>query len=298
MIKLSGRVKHIAVLFLITVLFLSLPQTVIATEETGSIRLSYQIEGAEFALYHIANISEYGEITLTDDYSNYGVDLESENSALTLAAYITNDNIKPLATAETNEDYIANFENLNQGIYLILGSTKVVDDVRYTALPVMVSLPFEDTDGALIWDLEVNAKYEKLPLDGDTEISVLKIWKDEVNQNSRPKEISIDLSKDGKKYDTVVLNADNNWKHTWENLDKGSQWLVTESVVPEGYEVNIQQNGNSFVVTNTYKKVDTPTNPSVPKLPQTGQLWWPVYVLVFTGLCFIIVGVNRRRKNV
>lgn len=297
MIKLSERVKHISVFFLIAVLFLSLPQIALATE-MGSIKLSYQVEGAEFALYHIGDIADNGEITLSDDYSGYGIELESENAASTLAAYITNDDKKPLSTAVTDKDYVANFDNLPKGIYLILGSTKIVDGVSYTALPVMVSLPFVDTDKNLIWDLEVNGKYEKNPVGADTQISVLKIWKDETNQNLRPKDISIELTKDGQKYDTVTLNSDNNWKHTWKNLDSSSQWLVTEKNVPVGYEVNIQRNGNTFIVTNTYKDVDKPTSPVVPALPQTGQLWWPVYALTFAGMFFIIVGVIRRRKNV
>lgn len=297
MVKFSEKVKRISVFFLIAVLFLSLPQTAYATE-MGSIKLSYQVEGAEFSLYHVGGIDQNGDITLSDDYSDYGVDLESENAASTLAAYITNDDKKPLTTDETDKDCIANFDNLPKGIYLILGSTKIVNGVSYTALPVMVSLPFVDTDKNLIWDLEVNGKYEKNPVGADTQISVLKIWKDETNSNSRPREISIELTKDGQKYDTVTLNSDNNWKHTWKKLDSGSQWVVTENNVPKGYEVDIQRDGNTFVVTNTYKEVDKPTNPSIPTLPQTGQLWWPVYVLVFAGMCFIIVGVIRRRKNV
>lgn len=297
MVKLYERIKRISVFFLIAVLLLSLPQTAIATE-MGSIKLLYQIEGAEFKLYHIGNVNEYGDIALLDDYSEYGVDLESENVATTLASYISSDNIKPLATAKTDKDFIVNFDNLNRGIYLILGTSKIVGDVRYTALPVMVSLPFVNDDESLVWDLEVNGKYEKVPLDSNNEISVLKIWKDDTNPNSRPNEITIELLKDGVKYDTIVLNSDNNWKHTWQNLGSANQWLVTEKNVPNGYEVNIQQDGITFIVTNTYKKVDTPPTPSVPTLPQTGQLWWPVYALIFTGLCFIIVGVIRRGKNV
>ena len=33
------------------------------------------------------------------------------------------------------------------------------------------------------------------------------------------------------------------------------------------------------------------------KLPQTGQLWWPVPVLLAVGLLFVILGLLRRRGN-
>lgn len=41
--------------------------------------------------------------------------------------------------------------------------------------------------------------------------------------------------------------------------------------------------------TNPYK---TPEN----KLPKTGVLWWPVPVLLFAGLTFLMIGVVRRRR--
>ena len=41
-----------------------------------------------------------------------------------------------------------------------------------------------------------------------------------------------------------------------------------------------------------------PSNPQTPgnsKLPQTGQLWWPVPMLLAAGLLFIVIGLIRRR---
>lgn len=46
---------------------------------------------------------------------------------------------------------------------------------------------------------------------------------------------------------------------------------------------------DSAVFTNTYKK---PGN----KLPQTGQLWWPVPILMVLGVAFVTVGLVRRRR--
>ncbi len=297
MLKFSAKVKHVSIFLLIAILFFSFPQTAIATEEVGSINLSYAIEGAEFSLYKIASVASQADITLADEYSDYDVDLESENVALTLASYIQSDNIQPLATAVTDENCVAKFNNIQKGVYLILGSSKVVDNVKYTALPVIASLPFSYND-SLVWDLEVNGKYESVPYDSSVELSVLKIWKNVPSENLQPKEVSISLTKNGEIYDTITLNSDNNWKHKWTKLNESDQWAVIENNVPNGYEVNIQKDKNTFVVTNIYKKTDVPPTPSTPTLPQTGQLWWPVYVLAVVGICFIIAGVIRRRKNV
>lgn len=43
--------------------------------------------------------------------------------------------------------------------------------------------------------------------------------------------------------------------------------------------------------------VPTPTPPpSTPRLPQTGQLWWPVPVLAFCGLLLIVYGWSKRKN--
>ena len=296
MLKFYAKVKHVSVFLLIAILFFSFPQTVIATdEEEGSINLSYAIEGAEFSLYKIASIDSQSKIALADEFSVYNIDLESENVAFTLASYIQSDDIQPLSTAVTDQNCVARFNNIPRGFYLILGSTKVVNNIKYTALPVTVSLPYS-YNNSLVWDLEVNGKYESVPSNSSVEILAIKIWKNVSDEKQQPKEVSISLTKNGKVYDTVTLNSANNWKHKWTELNESDQWAVIENNVPDGYEVNIQKDKNNFVVTNTYK--DTPSTPSTPELPQTGQLWWPVYVLTVVGICFIITGVVRRRKNV
>ena len=158
---------------------------------------------------------------------------------------------------------------------------------------------------------------------------VLKVWKDAGYTHSRPDHVVVQLLKDGKVYDTVTLNEENHWRYTWEELDKNARWTVVEKEM-SGYTVQIRQEGITFVVTNTRKVPHTPTpptpptppdkphkptpptpptppetptpperpvppGPSVPTLPQTGQLWWPVPILLAAGLILIIFGLIRRR---
>ena len=104
------------------------------------------------------------------------------------------------------------------------------------------------------------------PSDNTVERRVLKVWKDDIQQ-CRPKEVIIQLLKDGTVYDTVTLNAANNWRYTWDKLPKynkdGSKivWSVVEKEL-ENYTVLITQDGVTFVVTNTYSP-DKPTDDTV-----------------------------------
>ena len=103
---------------------------------------------------------------------------------------------------------------------------------------------------------------------------------------------------DGKSYETVTLNQENNWKYTWEDLEAGHEWKAVEQTVPSGYTMTSTQEGKTFIITNTYKKPGTtvPTGGGS-KLPQTGQLWWPVLVLLLAGIICIIVGGSFSRTN-
>lgn len=298
MVMCFSKFKRGVSLIMAVMLIFCLSQTVVATETKGSINLSYAVEGVDFDIYLVGNANDQGDFVLTGDFADYQVDLESEDAAKTLASYVESDNMKPMATVTTNSECNAKFDNLSKGVYLIIGEYFEQDNMSYTPSPVMVSLPKWDND-VLLWDLDVNGKYKKDNWDDVASVSVLKVWKDDGNKEVRPTEIVVSLTKNGDIYDTVKLNKDNNWSYKWEKLDGLSNWSVIEKDVPKGYEVSIGQDKWSFVITNTYKS-EQPTvpTPSTPDLPQTGQLWWPVAVLMFAGVCFIGVGIIRRRKNV
>ena len=178
----------------------------------------------------------------------------------------------------------------------------------------MVMLPTQDAEkNEWIYDVLVSPKHDSTEIpDTPSTITrkVLKVWDDADNKN-RPTEVIIQLLRNGEVYDTVTLNDDNNWRYTWSNLDDSYTWTVVEKEC-EGYTVQIERDGITFVITNTYE-TDIPDNstpnvpvppdptnptPNNPSLPQTGQIWWPVPLLLMGGLSFIIVGlICRKRKG-
>ena len=251
----------------------------------------------EFDIYRVANISDTGDYTLTGDFQRYPVSLDNLDSsgwralAQTLAAYAVRDGLNPLQAKKTGADGQAGFSKLTVGLYLITGDFYEKERTTYTPEPMLISLPSLTEKDEWLYDVEVSCKFDSEIIPAFVERKVQKVWKDDGKEDKRPKQISVQLLENGTVVDTVVLSKENNWEYTWENLDGGSRWQVTEAEVPDGYTVAITQERTVFIMTNTRH------SESPPKLPQTGMLWWPVPMLVCCGLLLIVIGLIVRYRH-
>lgn len=83
--------------------------------------------------------------------------------------------------------------------------------------------------------------------DEKTSLTVYKSWRDDNNKDEkRPGSIEVELLKNGKSTgETLVLNAENNWSGTFENLPKLDergkeiQYSAKELNIPEGYTSSV-----------------------------------------------------------
>ncbi|MDD6237182.1 MAG: Cna B-type domain-containing protein [Clostridiales bacterium] len=286
-----------------------------------SLTVSYQdgtlsLSDAQIDLYQVAAVDEYGELTSTDIFDRFHIDIRGKNDeawrtlAFTLEGYILRDNISPFDSGKTNQAGLISFpsaqKKLIPGLYLVLGQRHTQNGYYYDMSPFLVMLPSLDQK-TNTWSYHVTAevKYDVDPVpDGpDTiEYEVLKVWKDGGYEHERPQEITVQLLRNGEIYDTVTLNDKCNWRYIWTDLDGNYKWTVVEKE-QEKYTVEVVREGVTFAVINTYAK-DIPDNevpkepasPSDGKLPQTGQLWWPVPLLIAVGLLCIVIGLLRRRS--
>ena len=77
----------------------------------------------------------------------------------------------------------------------------------------MVMLPGLDKENNIwVYDVTLNAKFDSSqipdnPDDNTIDRKVLKVWADDGHEKDRPKEVIVQLLRDGKVYDTVTLNA-------------------------------------------------------------------------------------------
>ncbi len=292
-----------------------------------SLAISFQngntsLTGAQFDIYMVATVDEYGELTTTEDFSQFNVDIRGENDeawkalASTLEGYVLRDAVVPTDSGKTDSQGLVSFptagKTLTPGLYLVLGERHTQNGYRYDPAPFMVMLPGLDKESN-VWNYAVTAeaKYDSsvIPDDPDDDTvdrKVLKVWEDNGHEQDRPNEVIVQLLRDGAVYDTVTLNAANNWRYTWANLDGSHTWVIAEKELDD-YTVKITREGITFVITNTYEEdkpddpppdnPNPPVTPDDPTLPQTGQLWWPVPLLLCGGLILIVIGLIRRKET-
>lgn len=273
--------KRILYFVFLTLLCCFLPMTLFANSDFMNLVVNCPVSNMNVSLYRVADEN----YNLVDSFSRYSIDLKQDvqGAANALENRILMDGIEADACVTSDSSGKASFTGLESGIYLVVGKEVFQDGVFYMPQVSLVSLS---------GDLNVDLKFETS--DKPSRIHVLKVWKRD-NKKSRPKSIEVCLLRsDGIVVDKVILNSDNQWSTTWENLSTLYTYRVMETSVPSGYKESCTREKDTIVLTNTGNFTDK-VEKKDEVLPNSGQLWWPVPVLLFVGL--VLFGLGRHLKN-
>ena len=273
--------KKIVYFVFVLLLCCFLPTTLFADSDFMNLTVTCPVSNMQVSLYRVADEN----YNLVDAFSNYSIDLKQDvqGAANALENRILMDGIEADASGFSDSFCKASFTGLTTGIYLVVGKEVSQNGVFYMPQVSLVSLSI---------DLSVDLKYETS--DKSSRIHVLKVWKRD-SKKSRPKSIEVCLLRsDGIVVDRVVLNSDNQWSTTWDNLSTLYTYRVMETSVPSGYKESCSREKDTVILTNTGNYTDK-VEKKDEELPNSGQLWWPVPVLLFVGL--VLFGLGRHLKN-
>lgn len=273
---------------------------------------STPVTNVEFSMYLVAAMQPDGSLVPETAFRAYvtggsAADWNAARDALAANPGVL-DSTAPADKAKTDKNGVAKFpsgsKTLTPGLYYIPGTKSQQKGYVYETSGFLVCLPNNaenvtgqrgvDGEAADGWVYHQTATLKMTQTPGITDIRLVKIWKDSCHPARRPKSITVDLLCDGEKYDTITLPQDGKWEYTWKNLQANHDWTVSEARVTGYNNPTVSVEGNVIKLTNTCNR---PDNPKGKKLPQTGQLWWPVPVLLMAGLTLVVIGLVRRRED-
>lgn len=266
--KIKTRMTAVVLCMLSLILFMPLSASAagkIDTDRDVHVTVSYidgekAIEGAVFNVYKAADMDEYRDLTVSENFADYPIDFDQPDEegwqelALTMKGYAQRDGIAPVTSGQTNKDGFLEF-SVKPGVYLIdISNVSTDDNYTYSAGPALLFVPVENM-AENDWDYEVNLlpKFTKeyTPPDERTTLKALKIWDDTGYEKLRPEEVTVDLICDGVVFDTQKLSAGNEWRCSWNGLDPDHDWQVVERET-DGYNVKTVREDITFTITNTY----------------------------------------------
>jgi len=257
--------------------------------KTGTITITLKdqidntpIENAKITIYQVATVNSINNnlaYSYHENIKNCEADLSNllnQNLANEISECIDNTRIET-QTILTNIDGIVKFDNLSLGLYLVTQTNQVSG---YSAInPFLIAIPKEENN-IWIYDIEASPKTDIIRL---IDLSVEKRWNSGNKLETHPNSVIVELYKGKELIDTITLNDENNWTHTWKQIEKSDIYSVKEINVPEDYTDTYRQEENKFIITNTKTLVQTGFNNII------------ISLITILGLIFIIVGIILKK---
>lgn len=173
------------------------------------------------------------------------------------------------ASGITGSDGTFRADKLVPGIYLVVIEEHQVRRTLYSYAPALVGIPGDDGKGGLTYDVVLQPKFDTTTAPEPGRYRVVKQWNDRGHEQKRPVEITVDIYADGKLFTTQALSAANHWTYEWESK-RGVRWTVVERAAGLPYTVRNTRQGETLMITNTWKP-DGPKPPTEEvQPPKTG----------------------------
>ena len=209
-------------------------------------------------------------------------------SAQTLYNFVKSQDppIDPNFTTTSNEQGEFTLTNVENGLYLITGSSKEIKDYPK---PNKSSYWYPQPMLVLVWNGDVTIKIKPM-IQSLTELRVHKAWEgdEDVKALSRPESIDVIISYDGVQYgEPITLSDENEWNYSWKVIgdkDDPSKWACTEvfegnDKLRKNYKFTtepISPNGindgvHIVTITNTYDRDELQLTKSINKLIQNAN---------------------------
>ena len=182
--------------------------------------------------------------------------------------------IQRLSSISDNNGKVS-FSNLDLGLYLIRQTNKLN---KYTSIDsYLVTIPTIE-DNTWVYDIYSIPKTE---IQKKMDITIIIEWKTE--KDIKDKEITAELFNDNQKVNEYLITKDDNWTRS-DTVLLSDKYSVKGEMI-DGLNISYVVEGNVFRIIYS------------DNLPQTGENLYITYILAFTGLIFIMLGVTLKKNE-
>ena len=258
------------------------------------------IRNAEFRLYRVGEGADRNYAYLPP-YDSLGLPAYSDTVSAAkrtviiagLQAYIEKNNPKPDATARTDRSGNATFSGLQAGVYLVLSDEqRTFGNVIYTPLPILIHLPYTQ-NGAAADHVEADIKYAiSVPTTEPPAGTTTPPGSTTPPPGSTTEPPTGETTEPPTGETTEPPTGETTEPPTGETTEPPTG----ETTEPPTGETTEPPTGET-TEPPTASTTEPTTKPDKPQIPPTGQLWWPVPVLLAAGLLLTAFGLGLRRKT-
>ena len=242
------------------------------------------IAGAELSLYYVAtvNLNSNNNLSYTfvNGFKDCGFALNDPALSLKLDAFVKDYSVSSEKRVTDSQGNVT-FTNLPLGLYFVKQTNAVSGYAACTSF--LVTVPSKNAD-RYVYDVNATPKVD---IEKRTDITIKKVWNTD-ESTKLADSVTVHLLKDDDVVKTAKLNAENDWQVTYTDMPESDAYSIKEVNIPKGFTATYKQNGYIFTVTNTSTLI------------QTGQLIWPIPMLLVSGIVLIAVGVvllQKKRKS-
>ena len=269
--------KILGFIFAVLAVWMVIFQNPSYAAQRGSLNIKTEQAGMTVYLYRVAE-KQAGVYVLNEKFQASGADVSgggSREAAITLADFAKAQGIQPYRTGTGSGKHVV-FRNLPDGeaLYLVTGDPMTVGGKTYILAPVLVEAGGAAAEADIKCDIEetenpTNPTEPTNPTDPSNPTSPTRYYDDSDDDDWDPTP---------NKKPTITTAAD-------ETVTITDAQTQPETRVDESTAVS---------------ETETSTEPNMEnekKLPQTGQLWWPVGILLSAGAILLAAGLVMKKRS-
>ncbi len=248
------------------------------------------IEGMEWKLYYVG-FRQNGKLVPDGDFKDYPIsfdDFSAESIRITTAvleSHALNNNFKPKHSNKTDKNGELKFDNLESGLYMACGKMVTIKENVYIPLDILFEVNTQDNNNS---DMKAYPKITKRSVE-DMELDQSIGTSNQIGDADKFTDVTVTVTTIGT-VSSIPDDSLGNFGSQTTDIGKSTTYEVTDV----SRVTDFTENSEMTVETS---EITVVTDKETEKIPQTGQLWWPVPVMAGVGIFLIAVGLRLDLKD-